>query len=428
MNEVKVLADFFFSNMQGKPITDSTGQRIGKVKDMVVLWDGVTPRVTGIKIQRYQGLLPIELVSSFEENCIKLAVKFEASQTKPLLDNELYVGRWLLDKQIIDLKGFKLVRVNDIVLSWVAHEDMKVLILLAVDIGVRGLFRRIGLEFLVKGLNNNFIGLQYIKPLEDRTSSLQLNREKTQLEELHPADIADLIEQMDYKNRVNFLRSLGYQQAVDAISEMDLDTQVEVIAQMDADHASDILEEMPPDEAADILSEMSPEKTREILALMAIEEADEVRELMEYPEDSTGGLMTTEYVWFPPHLTAEQAINRLREMAPEAETIYYVYILDDKEKLIGVMSLKELILASPDNSLKAVMHKKVINVKPYDDHRKVAETISKYGLLAVPVVDDNGIMLGIVTVDDILQLLLPERSGFDAGLLFRGSKMAARRW
>lgn len=426
MNTVKVLAEFFFSNMQGKSVIDSSGRSIGKVQDMVALWDGVTPHVTGIKVGK--ELLPIELVDTFEKNTIKLTATLETLQTKPLLDNELYVGRWLLDKQIIDLKGSRLVRVNDIILSWVTHENQKVLILVAADIGVRGIFRRIGLEFLVKGMKNNLIGLQYIKPLEDRTSRLQLNREKQQLDQLHPADIADLIEQMDYKHRSNFLKSLDYQQAVEAISEMDLDTQVEVITQMDADHASDILEEMPPDEAADILSEMPPKTTQELLNLMASEDAEEVRGLMVYPDNSAGGLMTTEYVWFLPSLTVKQAINNLHSMALEVETAYYIYILDDEEHLLGVISLKELILASPDNLLECLMNKKTVTVKPYDNYHSVAETIAKYGLLAVPVVDNDGTMLGIVTVDDILQLLLPERSVFNAGLLFKGSKIASRRW
>ena len=426
MNKVKVLTEFFFSNAQGKSIVDSTGRRIGKVKDMVVLWNDLTPHVTGIKTQ--QGLFPIELVDVFENNVIKLTASLETLQTKPLLDNELYVGRWLLDKQIIDLKGSRLVRVNDITLSWVMHENKKSLILVAADIGVRGIFRRIGLEFLVKGLKNNLIGLQYIKPLEARTSRLQLTQEKQQLEQLHPADIADLIEQMDYKHRSNFLKSLDYQQAVEAISEMDLDTQIEVIAQMDANHASDILEEMPPDEAADILGEMSPKATQELLNLMANEEAEEVRGLMEYPDDSAGGLMTTEYVWFLSNLTVSQAVDNLRTIALEVETAYYIYILDEAKHLLGVISLKELILASPDKLLESMMHKKIITVKPYENYHKVAETVSKYGLFAAPVVNDNGSMLGIVTVDDILQLLLPERSVFNAGLLFKGSKIASRRW
>lgn len=427
MNTVKIVNEFFFSNMQGKQIIDSAGQQIGKVKDMVVLWDGATPHVTGIRLHSFSGLLPIETVAAFEEKCIRLAIEREALETRPLFENELYVGRWLLDKQIIDLKGSKLVRVNDIILSWVAYEKQKILLLMAADIGVRGLLRRIGLEFLVKGFKNNFIGLQYIKPLEDRTSSLQLNREKEQLEQLHPADIADLIEQMDYKHRDAFLRSLGYQQVIDAISEMDIDTQVEIIGQMDAYYATEILEEMPPDEAADILKEMPPDTTRKLLNFMTSEEAEEVQELMEYPQNSAGGLMTTEYVWFSPHLTVEQAINRLRQMASEVETVYYIYVLD-QETLIGVMSLKELIIAPPDQMLQDLMHRKVIHAGPYDDFHKVAEMITKYGLLAAPVVDENGGMLGIVTVDDILQLLLPERGAFHAGLLFRGSKIAARRW
>lgn len=429
MNGVKVLTDFFFSRMLGKPIIDAAGKRIGKVRDMVALWDGVTPRITGIKFQpRQQGLLPVELVASFGNDGLKLAVASDRLPAKPLLDDELYVARWLLDKQIIDLKGAKLVRVNDITVSLVERNDKRTLALVAVDIGVRGLFRRIGIECLVRRLDNHFIGLQHIKPLRDRTSNLQLNRDREQFRKLHPADFADLIEQMDYNSRARFIKGLDCGQAGEAIGELDLDIQVGIIEQMESGHASDILEEMPPDEVADILGGMPPAKSRELLSLMAADEAREVRELMEYPEDTAGGLMTTEFVTFPPRLTAGQAIVRLRAMAPEAETIYYLYILDDAEKLLGVMSLRELIIADPDSPLAAVMHQKPAVVRHDDDHRKVAAAFSKYGLLAVPVVDAAGVMLGIVTVDDILQLLLPERSGFDAGLLFRGSKMAARRW
>ncbi len=429
MNGTKVANEFFFSRVRGKPIFDAEGRRLGKVKDMTVVWDGATPKVTGIKYQRHEwGLLPAELVGSLGEDGLRLAVGAAGLRTKPLQDNEVYVGRWLLDKQIIDLKGSKLVRVNDVTLAWAAEEDSRALTLAAVDIGIRGLFRRLGLEFLVRRLNNNFVVFQHIKPLTDRTSRLQLNRDRSRLQELHPADIADLVEKMDYKSQVSFLGIMDHEQAGEAIGEMDLDTQVEVIGQLAADRASDILEDMPPDEVADILGEMPPAKTEEILSLMDADEAREVRGLMAYPEDTAGGLMTTEFVWLPPDMTAEGAIRRLREMAPEAETIYYLYILDEQERLNGVMSLRELIFAAPDSPLAAVMHERVIAVGHYDDHRKVAATISKYGLLAVPVVDDGGVMLGIVTVDDVLQMLMPERGALGAGLLFRGSKLAARRW
>lgn len=429
MNNAKVLTDFFFSRMLGKPIIDADGNRIGKVRDMVALWDGATPRITAIKFQpRHQGLLPIGLVASFGDDGLRLAVPFAQAHTKPLRDDELYVARWLLDKQIIDLKGSRLVRVNDITVSIVERDARRTLALVAVDIGVRGLFRRIGLECLVKSFDNHFIGLRHIKPLQDRTASLQLNRDRGKFRRLHPADFADLIEQMDYNSRASFIKSLDCDQAGEAIGEMDLDIQVGIIEQIDSGHASGILEEMPPDEVADILGEMPPAKSRELLSLMAADEAREVRALMDYPAGTAGGLMTSEFVSFPPGLTAGQAIVRLRAMAPGAETIYYLYILDHQGKLSGVMSLRELIIADPDSPLAAVMHKNPVAVRHGDDRRKVAAVFSKYGLLAVPVLDDAGVMLGIVTVDDILQLLLPERSGFYAGLLFRGSKIAARRW
>ncbi|HEY8875865.1 MAG TPA: CBS domain-containing protein [Desulfosporosinus sp.] len=323
--------------------------------------------------------------------------------------DETFIGKWLLDKQIIDLEGSRLVRVNDISLSWVSHEDHQFMVLVAVDIGVRGLFRRLGVEFLLSRIENKFVGCQYIKPIESRTSSLQLTREKEQLRQLHPADIADIIEEMDYKQRANFLDVLDSQQAIDALTEMELDTQVEMINQMDEDRASDILEEMPADQAADILGELSSAKSEELLRLMESDDAEDVRELMQYEEDTAGSLMTTEYVGLPFWLTAEQAIVEIRRLAPEAETIYYLYVVDEQEILEGVLSLRELIIASPETPLKDLMHSKIVKISPYDDHERVTDIIHKYGLLAVPVVNDRDQVLGIITVDDVLELLMPER-------------------
>jgi len=414
MNMVASIGELYFSQLMGKPILDADGQRIGKVKDMVVKWDGAAPRVTGIKYGRNtQGLVPIKFVSEVNGKHVQLTGEFAPDVMIPLQEDEIYVRKWLLDKQIIDFKGSKLVRVNDITLTWIAHKQQRGLVLVAVDIGIRGLFRRLGLEFLVKSRENNFIGWQFIKPLENRTSSLQLSRDKEQLSQLHPADIADIVEQLDYNSRASFIKNLDSRQAIEALAEMDLDTQIEIITQMDQEQASDLLEDMPPDEAADILGELPDEKSQELLSLMESDDAEEVQELMNYPDDTAGALMTTEYIGLSANITAEEAIKKIRELAPTAETIYYIYVLNDKDTLLGALSLRELILASPQASLDQIMHEKVIYILYGDSHRKVADIIHKYGLLAVPVVDEQSTMLGIITVDDVLETLIPERGRGD---------------
>ncbi len=423
MVTVKVLNEFFFSDVLGKPIFDCQGKTVGRVKDMVVRWDGISPRVTGIKFAKgMRTHLEIEQIDEWDEKGIRLSGKFDEHLLQPLEEDEIYVGKWLLDKQIIDLKGSRLVRVNDLKLTWISHAENKYMVLLAADIGARGLFRRLGLEFLLNNVENKLVGWQYIKPLENRTSALQLTQEKEQLKQLHPADVADIIENMSYKHRADFISSLDSQQAIEALTEMELDTQVEVISQLDQDLASDILEEMPADEAADILSELPSEKSQELLNLMESDDAEDVRELMRYPDGTAGALMTTEYIGLPMTITAEQAINRLRELAPDAETIYYLYVVDELENLEGVLSLRELIVAQPESLLSTLMHSKFVVAHPEDDEQRIVDIFNKYGLLALPIVDASNRILGIITVDDVLDILMPERSRFDVHSRFIAHK------
>ena len=410
-----LMNEIYFSQLQGRRIYDSVGNAVGRVKDIVVRWDGDIPRVTGI---RHTGdihkLIPADIVLDWSGTGITLLKTIDQIILADINQEELYVGKWLLDKQIIDIKGSKLVRVNDILLSCGDHEGRKHLSLIAADVGIRGLLRRIGLEFLAKNLENNYILWQSITPLESKKGSLKLNQDKNEIKKIHPADIADIVEEMDYNSRAAFFKSLDAEQAAEALSEMELDTQVELISRLEGSKASDLLEEMPPDEAADILGEMPKEKSTELLRLMETDDAEEVKELMEYEEDTAGGLMTTEYIGLPVSLTAQQTINRLRQLAPAAETIYYLYVIDDSEKLLGVLSLRELIIANPEATIESIMHTKLIAVNHDDNRKKVAEIIHKYSLLAVPVTDEQGVLLGIITVDDVLDFFMLERSEPDA--------------
>ncbi len=428
MAKMQVLGEFYFSRLLGTPIYDAAGKKIGKIRDMAIRWQSSYPRIVGIKYRKsMQQLIAVDQIARCDYGEIRLKEDFSAEKNIELHEHDIYISRWLLDKQIIDLKGSKLVRVNDIILSWVQQQNVQHMTLVAVDIGIKGLFRRLGLEFLVGHCQSNLLDLQDVNPLENWNSYLQLKHDKQQISQLHPADIADLLEDMDYKTRAGFIENLNDQQAADALIEMDLDSQVEIIEQMDEQRASDLLEEMPPDEAADILVEMNAEKSEELLRLMEAEDAEEVRELMRYEDGTAGAMMTTEYIAFPAEYTVSTVIERLRELAPEAETIYYLYVVDEGEVLQGVLSLRELIIAAPDRVLRDLMHTKVMTAAPETEHQEVAQLINKYGLLAVPVVDEVGVMLGIVTVDDVIELLLPEDDRMDLHSWFALSRWRGRR-
>lgn len=427
MEKVRVLGEFFFSQVQGKPIYDHTGRRVGQLRDLAIQWERETPRVTGIKYAKgVQNHIPVEQVARMGLDCLELKGELQEDQLVPLQPGELYMGKWLMDKQIIDLNGAKVVRVNDIKLFWLQTRDRKYLVPAAVDIGIRGLARRLGVEFLCKRMENQFVWWQFIQHLEDKTASLQLTSERQQLSLLHPADLAEIIEDLDYKKRTDFIEDLDPETAAEAIAEMELDTQIDIIEHLDSRQASDLLQEMPPDEAADLLGELSEEKADELLNLMEPEEAQEVRELMDYEEGTAGALMTTEYIALAPDLTADEAIQQLRQQAAEAETIYYLYILQGDETLIGVISLRDLLIAPPAAKIPEFMTTRVFTVHPQETDHRVAELVNKYNLLAIPVVSDDGKMLGIITVDDVLEILIPDRSSLETFSNFFVSKRSMR--
>lgn len=233
----------------------------------------------------------------------------------------------------------------------------------------------------------------------------------TNLEEffqnLHPSDFAEIVEDLTDDQKTELFELLSDEEAAMVIQEMEELDQVVLFQLLNKKRASGILKEMATDDAADLLGELPEEDARELLTLIE-EDAEEIRGLMKYPEDSAGGIMTTELISFPENMTVEEAIRRLREIAAEAETVYYVYVVDEESRLIGVLSLRELIAAADGTRLSEIMRKNVIHVPADMDQEEVARMVSKYDLLAVPVVDERMRLLGIITVDDILDVLEEE--------------------
>jgi Mg2+ transporter MgtE len=246
-----------------------------------------------------------------------------------------------------------------------------------------------------------------VDPLDSTIASVRLRVPHAKLAELHPADLASIIEDLAPRDRAGVLASLDDEALADVVEEMEPETQVDVMEDLTPERAADILEEMSPDDAADLVADLDQDTRDEILALMEKDEAAELGELLGYDEDTAGGLMTTEFIVVENHLTAGGAIDRLRELEPDAETIYYVYVTDEDHKLVGVISLRDLIVAKPETPVREVMMDEPVAVNVNADQDEVAEVVAHYNLLAVPVVDDSGMLMGIVTVDDALDTVIP---------------------
>ena len=408
-----LFGELFLSDILKQPILDPKGEELGRLKDVVVVKAEPLPKVNALIIERKNNVfrIPWSALTLFNKRIISAAVYTEDLVPCDISSDDLHAVRDLLDKQIVDVNGVKVVRVNDIKLEGFDSEA----VLIAVDVGIRGILRRLGVErkgedFLKvfkATLPFNLISWNYIQPLHAKLTSIALTVPRQMLSELHPADIADIISQVSHHEGAAFLKNLDVDVAAETLSELSTEAQVEILRDMDTEKASDIIEMMPPDEAADVLGDLPAERAKEILEHIEKEEAEDIQELLGHEEDTAGGLMTNEFIAYPQDITVQEAIERFREDAKEIEAVYYLYLVDSAERLVGVTSLRELLLSEPHVRLSEIMETKIKTVTPEADEKVVGKITSKYNLVALPVVDSERVLLGIVTVDDILGRILP---------------------
>ncbi len=404
----------YLSELVGKFVTDLNGERVGRLEDLLAAPRGDVghPQIVALAVKHAGDLLLIP----YEEIAVLIApaipLKHPLAQIAPYrpAEHDLFLARDVLDKQIIDTDGVRVVRVNDLEITRVEG----LFFVANVDIGGLGLMRRLGLgkptekvaDRLGRKASSNSISWEAVELLPgDAPMRLKAPREK--LAEMHPADLAEIISDLSRNESSKFLDALDLETVADTLEEVEPDFQASLVEGMSDQRVADLLEEMAPDEAADLLAELPDERSKDLLNLMAADEAKDVRKLLAYPENSAGGIMTTEFVAVRPDLTAEQAIAYLRKMASEIETINYVYATDRDDRLVGVFSLQDLVLAHPRTPVAHFMHERIVTLEPLDTQEQAAQAIAKYNLLAVPVIDAEGRIQGIVTADDALDKIIP---------------------
>lgn len=405
----------FLSEIQKEAVWDARGERIGRCVDVLVRGVGQPfPRVCALALRDGEDtphFIAAEQIGWLRPSILLTSNRSNLSPYTPEGD-ELWLSRQVLDRQIVDVDGRRVVRVNDLQLARVGEH----LCLVGADVGTMGLLRRLGVERPAHALfsvlrrqpSEAVIPWENVAPLQaDAPVRLRVSQER--IGKLHPADIAAIVEGLDRHTTQELTAALDNETLADTLEESPADLQVAVLKHLSPERAADILEEMGPDEAADLLADLPDQTSQQLLELMEEDDAADVRRLLAYPEDSAGGIMTTEFATVPEELTAGQALDYLRRSAAahEDEALYYVYLTDASNHLKGALSLRDLVMCAPNTPLADIAKTDLATAGLYTPQREVAHLVAKYDLLAVPVVDEEGVLHGIVTVDDAIDTFIP---------------------
>jgi len=404
------------SRLLGTRVADASGRAIGRVREVVLRPQEDPNRVSGLVVRTSEGdrfLVPSMLQISSD---LRLRASLPISEwpQAATLEDFFLLERDLLDQQIIDVHGRKVVRVNDVDLRPEPLNGGMSLKVSEVDVGLRGAVRRLlkgvvpasAIEAVVQKLKPRVIPWEFVDLIEtDPARRVKLRIEHERLSQLHPADIADIVEELAPAEREAVFETLNEEVAAEALEEIDLDIQVSIVESLDSERAADIVEEMDPDAAADLLDQLPEERSEEILEEMQPEEREEVEDLLEHGEKTAAGRMTTEYLSASPETTAQQAIDLLRTFEGGIESVATIYLVDAEGKLVGSVPLQRIILAPATQALSELTAKPLVFVHENDKQNKVAEVMDKYNLYTLAVIDKEQRLKGIITADDLITLL-----------------------
>lgn len=405
----------YLSDLLGKRIYSKDGEYLGKFHDVVALLHEKRPEVRGFAIARGSSRQSFFIESIDLMNLAALReVRLMQREPRPYQPSEksFSVRKVLYDRQIVDVEGAKVERVNDIRIMFRNSRSF----LVQVDVGFTGLARRLGFErelgwmakITGRKVKDTLIEWRFVQPLpETATGPISISLRQEQIRQLHAGELADILEELDRGERISLVRSIGAEDAAEVLKEADLSVQTSILRDLDTELAADILEEMEPAVAADIFEKLPSEAQESILAAMEDEERAQIELLIHAAPDSVASLMTVDFISCSEMYTCAQALALLRQYADEIESITYVYCTDEALHLRGVVSLRNLILAKPTTTLAEIMNQRLVTLDLNDDWDAVANQFLKLRFRALPVVDEDGRMLGIVTFLHSFDELIP---------------------
>jgi CBS domain-containing protein/sporulation protein YlmC with PRC-barrel domain len=413
--QVRATGRVSLTALLGIPVTDAQGQLRGRLKDVAVATGPDAGKVAGLVLKSRTGLWIVPAQEVIETPAGTLEVR-SASALVPLKDegNFLFLQRDLVDRQIIDINGRKVVRVNDVDLEWVMQGDSRLLRVAEVEVGLRGAFRRVfkgllpraTLESLSRKFRYRGIPWHFVDVIEvDPARRVKLRIEHERLAEMHPSDLAEILEDLAPAERDAVFTSLDEEVAAETLEEVDPKLQKSLLEKLDEERIADIVEEMDPGAAADLLAELSEEQSDAILEEMEPEERQEVAELLEFDEKSAAGAMTTDFVAVNVNATVANAVQALRAFDGDPESVTEIYLLDEKKVLRGAIPLARLVMAQPDTRLSVLAEPRILSCPADTRQDELAEIFDKYNLHALPVVDSQTRMVGVVHADHVIAFL-----------------------
>ena len=404
---MKQLTVFLYTNILCKKIYDEFGYNLGVLKDVYVTTEDGYPRIIGYRLKKDGVVYNYEFRDiSFYDDGGKIVIKTKGSKEILPRTYSYLLSKHLLDKKIVDINGKQVVRVDDLRIAKIAGEYRVV----AVETGPLAKYRRMGIGWLAKLIykvlrkdyDDTVLMWDDVESLEMINNNLKLQIPYKKLSKLHPADLADILEELDSKSRKQVFESLDEDLAADTLEELDQEFKGTIIKELSESKAAELLENMPSDEIADLLDELDEEEREKILVNLEKEDADEVKELLEYEDETVGSIMAKDFISLNLDVTVKETVDILKEMKPDEEVMYYIYITDNMDKIQGMVSLRELILSNGESKLKDIMDTNLNLLKHEDDIGQAVELANKYDLLSIPVVDEDEKLIGIVIIHDIV--------------------------
>lgn len=399
---------FFLSSILGAPIIDNALRKVGTLKDVIAeeVSHGYAP-IRGILIRTARAhkdfIIPWQTLETYSPHAIHLTAQFDKIAPLPLAPHDVLLNKSVMDQQIIDTSGARVIRVNDLQLGVVEGKTC----VIAIDISFKAILRRLKMD----GLDVfNWLPITLIdwRPTKLVSGTIHLSSLSKDLDHLHPADVANVIEELNVQQGSEIIKSFDPAVASKVFQEMDPELRSIIVKSIGPERSALITDRMPVDEVVDLLKDLPAQVQEELLKRIQSHKAVSAGKLMKYHDNSAGGLLTTDFLKVGPDWTVEKTLEEIREKSPQFRSLHYIYVVDDNDTFLGVVSLRRLLLADTKAVIASIMRGKneLKTLRPHWRLNRIANLMTKYNLSSVSVVE-KGKMLGVVTIDDVMRMLMP---------------------